>query len=649
MTAPLPGASRALAGLALAAGLWFAAAVALGLHGYSIPAWHTVIDGSEPVEVLRGEPRMIRSDDWNVILALALAQTRHEPSFPLLNRAIGNGFNVSVPFPVPVAHPLVAFRPTVWGFFLGPDAGMAWMWWSRLLGVAGVWLLVFLVVSGNRLGLSLLASAALAASPFLQLWSLRPTRNLIYGGLAFLALLGITWARRRVSIAGCGLLLGWAGGCMALTLYPPFQVPIATLLALLFATLAWQHRDALELRRHAGWRAGALVGGAAIALGAVALLLAAGGEAIEAMQSTAFPGRRIATGGDRSLWELLGSNLLLPLRIEDWGPLDNVCEAASWWLLSPVVLAAALVRRARGGPGLDAVEAGLALLGAALAVHATLGIPEWLARASGWSLVPGRRSTLALGVVDLLLLLRLLARTPRERVAPLAPTLAIAALWGALLGIAAWQLAAVLPDLELAWGLALAAANAALAALALRARRAWLPLAVLLAATLATTAWFNPVVRGGSAFVLDNPLSQRIRAIDREHGGQTTWLAFGRPELANLIWMQGVRSLNGLHAVPQLDFWHALDPARRHQRIYNRYAHVSFVASARRDFRVRAYSRDFLIARVHPADARLRQLGVTHMLVQHEDVGVFARLSGHEHLASFGDLHLFAARWDAER
>ena len=57
-------------------------------HGYSLPVWHTVLDGSAPEGVLAGELRPLRSDDWLVGLPLALAQaTTNRPSHASILRS----------------------------------------------------------------------------------------------------------------------------------------------------------------------------------------------------------------------------------------------------------------------------------------------------------------------------------------------------------------------------------------------------------------------------------------------------------------------------------------------------------------------------------------------------------------------------------
>ena len=49
----------------------------------------------------------------------------------------------------PVAHPIALFRPLYWGFFLGDDVGIAWLWWGRMLGLFAVALGVCFSISGR--------------------------------------------------------------------------------------------------------------------------------------------------------------------------------------------------------------------------------------------------------------------------------------------------------------------------------------------------------------------------------------------------------------------------------------------------------------------------------------------------------------------
>ena len=636
--APLRSTRSFLAALAVL----FAVLVGLHLHGFSISVWRQWIDGSPPDEVLLGRPQEIRIDDYAVILPLAFAQERHDPPFPVVNTLIGQGQNMLVPFSLPVWHPVILFRPDTWGFFLGADTGMAWRWWSRTLGLFAVAWLLLLVVTGGDRALSAFGALFLVESPFFQFWALRPAPVTIHAGLLVLAALGVAFARRPRWIVLGGMLLGYATVGFVFAVYPPFQVPLAYLALLLFGALGFAHREALDLRAHAGWRAAALVLAAVIAVSGVALFFGAAGDAIESMRNTVYPGHRLSLGGGRSLADLLAASIGAPLLVSDYGPLLNACEAAGFWLLSPVLLAAALWRWAARGQRPDAVMLALAGAWTALVLHATTSMPAWLARASLWSLVPGHRSVIALGLVEVLLVARLLSRSPpthgRLRVG-------LSLTWGAAVAVFGVALSKELPDIHLSGVLVFALANAILAWIALAPRRPWFGMAAFAVASCAVSAWFNPLVRNGSEVLRDNELARAVIEVDQEHEGASVWVAFANVGLANLFRAVGVHSVNGVHPVPQLELWKAIDPGGVEVDAYNRYAHVLFGAAQSLEPSFVRGSFDAFLVLMNPASPALRELGVTHVVVDSPQAREIAERGGAVWLRSVGRYHLLREPW----
>jgi len=610
--------------------------VALRLHGFSLAAWHEVIDGSAPSEVWLGAPRPIRSDDWKMQLPLLLAQSAVDPPFPVVNPTVGLGQDMRVGVEAPVAHWSALFRPTMWGFFLGPDVGLAWLWWTRALGLFAVWLAVAAVVTRGRLGVAAAASALLVASPFFQLWSLNAAPQAIGAGGVFLAAVALARASTPRGVVIAGLALAYAGAAFALALYPPYQVTLGWLVvALAIGWLLDGHR-APALASQARWRIAAGIAAGILGIAVVAAFARDARHPIEIMRNTVYPGRRVSTGGDRSLAVLLNANLGAPLWANDWGQLFNVCEPASFWLLSPAPIALWVWRWIRGAR-VDRMAAALAVYAAALVLYATVGVPTWVARATGLAFAPGKRVVIGIGAADALLVARWVANArPAERFGARAAT--IAAGWLAVVAACAPALAAEVPDARMPVLLGFAAANAGLAALLLVRPRAGL--AGLLLVSAASSLWFNPLARGGTEWLRDNALSREILAIDRAAGGDTVWVSFGRDDVGDLFRVLGVRSLGGAQPLPQNALWRRIDPAGTQRQVYDRYAHVAFVA-APREPRFRLHSQDYVIVEIDPRSPAFRALGVTHVLVRDADAAGFERLTGWKSLAVIGPNHLY--------
>jgi hypothetical protein len=172
-------------------------------------------------------------------------------------------------------------------------------------------------------------------------------------------------------------------------------------------------------------------------------------------------------------------------------------------------------------------------------------------------------------------------------------------------------------------------------------RPRWGLVAVLLL-SLVSTFGANPLARGGSEWLRENELSRTIREIDRSAGGDTVWLSFGRDDVGNLFRMLGIRSLGGVQPIPQQALWERIDPERTQRRVWDRYAHVAFVASMQPAPRFQLFSQDFVIVHVDPRSAAFRALGATHVLVRADDAPGFEKLTGWAPIAVSGPNHLYA-------
>jgi hypothetical protein len=419
-------------------------------------------------------------------------------------------------------------------------------------------------------------------------------------------------------------------------------------------TLAWlypvlvlgvwlEDPDRGAVRRHGGTRLLAMAVAGLFVLGVLGVFFLEARNAIETMRGTVYPGLRTSSGGDRPLWTLVTANFAAGWWASKWGLLGNVCEAASPWMLAPIVTLLGVIRAARKRSHLDRLTLLLLAYQAVLVVYAVFGLPEWLARASGLSLVPGTRCVVGIGLADVALLLRFLACSPPTLGAERWLALALAAVWTGLLGLLSIPLAQTLPEARPGVLFALAALNGALVFLALTLRRRSLAPWLLAAASLVTTVWFNPLVIGGSTYLTDNPLSRRILEIDQQTPGGSTWVAFGSQTEGNLFRAIGVRSVNGLQPVPQLSLWGRLDPEGRERGTYNRYAHIVFgLASSPQPF-FRRCSRDCVMVYINPTSRPLHELGVTHALFTGNEVErrIFERLSHFEWIYSVGLNHLY--------
>jgi hypothetical protein len=630
----------------------FCVLCAFELHGFSLPAWHGVIDGSEPSEVLLGTARAIRSDDWVVLLPSIFSQAAHRPAFPVVNELFGTGQNMLSSYSMPVWHPVSLFRPQLWGYFAGNDFGLAWNWWSLALGIFYAAFLALRIVARGDSRLALCGAAFLVFAPFLQFWSLYYCAPVIL--FALLAFVGFAWlvaARRSWQIAGAALLVAWSGTALVLNLYVPYVLPLCWLLV--FAAAGIVLREVRDSGGIASPAAKALALGAALAFaaGMTALWYRDAREGVEVLLRTSYPGERRVAGGALGLTRLFAHDLLPGLWLEDWSALGNISEGSGSLFLFPVAAAVLLWRTARRQVPVDPLCLALvAYLG--MGAFWLLGGPHPLfGQLTLYDRVPENRSLVGMVVADVLLAIGVLGQRARADDAP--PD----RVFGGVL-VAAWAAGIFLVGADLQElakrqaPLAVGAATLLVGGAALGIVRGWRSTAILLAALhVGSTIWFNPLVRGGSDFLRHNGLAERVREIDRSSEGRSVWLVYHSAVYSDLLRANGVRSIGGFHFYPLPRLWQVLDPEGSRRGAWNRYANVVFQpAESPDELEIRPAATGMgVVVSIHPEHPALRELGVTHVLLNAPDSSRFDALPSLEAVARLRRGALYRIRDGAPR
>ncbi|MDP2990627.1 MAG: hypothetical protein Q8O57_08700, partial [Kiritimatiellota bacterium] len=335
-------------------------------------------------------------------------------------------------------------------------------------------------------------------------------------------------------------------------------------------------------------------------------------ETIAIIRDSDYPGQRFSSGGGLTIWHLFRGNVLSIKPPQQWWDF-NPCEGAAFFLVFPLVIAALLRDWWRTRKPPNALILGISGYIAFLLIWNLIGFPELLARWTLMDRAPPFRTLIGLGIADIFLLSvyvshrrQLIPASRKDHVTPWI----VGALWIAFHVALGFKASRYFPDYSLNTALIGGLFTMALAPLFYLAPRLVLP-AIMLASIL-TTYHVNPLARGGTTFIQENPLSQKIRAIDQEaqkQGRQPVWIAYGDAALPNLFRMIGSRALNGVHAYSQLELWKTLDPEGHFRPAYNRYAHVVFEApDVPGDFKIHLIHNDRVAVCLHPDNPRFAAL-----------------------------------------
>lgn len=557
----------------------FSFAVSFKLNGSSVGMWSNLLLQHEtPPGLLFSVPRGARFDEWVVSTPAMLSQARQIPAFPIANPSLGGG-RAPLLMSVPVAYYTTFFRPQLWGFFLWDfERGFSWYWCCKLFGllVAFGWMLRQLGIQSRLI--VVFGAIWVAFSSYTQWWFSSPA--MLPEMLATWAIcIGcVTFFFRSLSPVKLATVIGafvFSGLNFILCLYPPYQIPLLLVGAAVVVGFALENRtrvNALRFRTTA-FRL-------AVAVGLILALLLPFwfdvGPTLEMVSHTAYPGARRSTGGGLSLFKLF-SGVLGFFESEQIGPAvyPNISEASNFYpLWLPAATLALLAHRLKS-QRLSPLMTTLGIILVSLSVYCVVPLPAWLLSATAMSFSTEPRTLLALGIANIVFCCIFLDRY-RSGGLSLTTNIAIGAAW--LLGLA-WLLwharvqnAAYFAD-PIRYIQPLAIGAGVLSLFLWEARRRTLFPILFGALLFVSNAPINPVMRG-LAPLTDSTAFKEIDEV-RAANPDREWIVYESLHFAQLVKATGAHVFNGSKVVPPMDELIRLDPDRKFDSIYNRYANIT--------------------------------------------------------------------------
>ncbi len=564
----------------------FGIAVATGVNGTSSGFYYSAVaEGSDP-DLIAGEAREIRSDEWNIGTPYSLGQV--EQGLPEVNDSLPGGQDAAIPMDLPRRDWSVIFRPHHVGhLFLGVDGAWAWAWWIPLVGLLIAAYQFVVTVLPRRPELAAFAAIGFGASPFFQWWF--QTVSFWPSAWGLTTMSAVLWALRSPSRAarwGFAAAAGYLTVVMAMGIYVPYMVPVV-LVVLLFAAgaLVGRVRDHVPLGR-ALLRSVPIIVAGGSAAGITALWLRQKQAAVDAFLGTSYPGERLVPSGSGdalTLARTIASSFSEALINHDGFLGLNSSEASTFFFFGAFVLPSALIagfllKRRTGG---RAPWELIGLTAGALLLFAYVMIPGWdaLAHLLFLDRTTAIRLRIGLGVASFAMIpfaVRAVEEVGRVRAVRVAGIVAAGLFLLSQVGIAA-ALAlregvdGVAEQAPLWWLFAIASA-ASIALFALGRTT----IAVLLVAVigLAGAVGVNPLYRG--VFDLrETEVAQDIVALDPTRDDD--WIAIGSGLPTALLIEDGMHTFSGTQGAPSEVMWDQVDPEHVYLFAWNRLGTVRWV------------------------------------------------------------------------
>ncbi|GAB2549127.1 DUF7657 domain-containing protein [Spirosoma aerophilum] len=615
------------------------------IHPVSLAIWNQLLPdgGSARRGLISGEPRQIRMDDYAVSTPWLLSQVNN--GLPDQNETIG-GEKAPV-LVAPAKHFSQLFKPQNWGFFfLDSERAYAWTYSFfivfALIGAS----FMFLLLTRNNFWLSILGGVWLLLSSGTQSWVYGPAVMIGAVGFMFVAIVYLIYSSNWKTILVSAIALAWLMMVYALILYPPYQVPLSYVLLFLLIGYVLNNWDTQRL--FAAWPVKAGAGALTLALAALAFMTFYTDikPTLDAVMNTVYPGKRSELGGTGFIGNWFSEYFSWQMNDRQFpAKWLNHCELSHFITFTPIIIPAMIVsfwqtRR------IDWVLVLLSVFVIIGYIWIEIGFPEWLAKASLWSMSPTRRTQIPFGIANVLLAIVYLyfLSTSSVKSKPLYAGLGFAGVVGFMIyaallnigdseGFFKWSNVFIPMLFFVGMGILLLPT--------------WQPnyrIGIFCAGMtlfLMPNLRVNPVAKGLSP-ITEHALYRTVQDI-HQRDPNARWVVNGSQYISYLVTATGVKLLSGVKYVPERKILKVLDPQMKRDSAYNRYAHTvynSFIDPKKPDSVIifNNFEDGYLVA-MDPCSPRFKTLNVKYVIFDKQPQPVEIRCM--KEISVLGGIHIY--------
>lgn len=519
--------------------------------------------GSVYVHPIFGEARAIRSDEWLVNLPRAL--TGVYTNFSQYNDIVSGTSTTNISASGLFLNYSALAKPVDWGYYLfGIEYGLAWHWGFKMVfGFLFVFELFYIVTRNDRM-FSLFGAALTWFSTYNMWWS---TVTWLWTGCAAIVLFYYFIKEEKTKkrwLWGIGIAI--FGTSFTVELYPAWLVPAGFVFLSLLIWVFLSQKEDWKKFRLVDWGIGVCC--ILIMASIVLVYLINFREYMDAITNTVYPGERVSFGG-YSLDKMLGyfSSVLT-----GYFPSVNPCEPACFMVVYPlayIVGVIALIKTKGKNLLLWMLFVPLMLLSA----YCYMELPEVFARITLLTYSTPFRAVDVLGFLLAIILVVSLTEIKKSNGIKLYFSVPIVLFCISLAIKYSWAREESRKIKLLVLLIAVAVMIIEILVLSCKqekARRVALSMACIF--LIVTGMSIHPLNHGLDA-IMSKPVAGVIKDIV-EQDEDAKWIATNSIVNGNYLIACGASTYNSINYIPNMELWDKLDPSKKYDEVYNRYAHV---------------------------------------------------------------------------
>lgn len=557
----------------------FIICILLEISGSSIGMWNQYIQSGDfnNTGLILGKPRGIRSDEWAVNTPLMLSQYYNTiDKFPYFSEAVrGTSTDMFIVYGQPVWDISVIFRPFHWGYlFLGAAKGLSFFWCGRLIALFLVTFEFGMMITRRNKKLSVIMGTLISLAPIVQWWFAvnGVAELLIFAQLSIIMLDRYMNTESYIKRSIYAFICSICAGGYVLIFYPSWQVPIAYLIIILSIWVILKNYKKTTVT----YKDILIILGALIFVGVLGIyIFNKSHETIRTVMETVYPGSRSEIGGGSRKFANYIINIFFPFK--EVGLTSNVCEESVFIDFFPLGLILTLLYIKKEKQK-DTLLILLLILFVILSLWCIIPWPSFLAKITLLSNSQPDRTYLAVGLINILMLIRVLAigegRVNNKLLLSGFLTLIIVGLICKLHKEYLNGYMVVIINIVLFFSFIVILK-------AYETKKYNLFLILCLGIMIISGATVNPIQKGIDV-INDKPIINAIKDVNSRENGIWISDSMSFPN-NNIPLMAGVRDINCTNVYPQLDTWKKIDKDESNKEIYNRYAHININIVTDRD------------------------------------------------------------------
>ncbi|WP_415980673.1 hypothetical protein [Faecalicoccus pleomorphus] len=550
-------------------GFLFLAYVSLfRLHGDSITVYSNVVQPNH-VNIystpMLGEFRPIRSDEYIVTTPSILASSLGSHPFSQYSDIIRGTETLTIINGVYLGLATLPLAPWELSYAILPvENAFSFCWYAPAVLSLLMSMELFYIITKNKFT-SAVGGILVVLSSFYVWWGF--SYYFFTGPATIFGVYKFIHADTKLEKVLYAFLIAFAFSGFIVNLYPAWQVPLGYVYLVIGIWVLYKNWDKIKGLKKFDYAV--LIVCALVCLGLVITYFITIQDYVKVIGNTVYPGKRVDNGHyalDKIFY--YGQSIFYPFK-----EIGNSSEASTFFSLFPIPTIISLYCFFKEKKK-DVLLGSLLIIQLIFLLYVTVGLPGFIAKILLLSNSTAERTIDVLGYSEIIMIICLFTKNRNLIKLPFILGFLLSSFTAYMcVRVSAVHFSDYLTWYQREFIFVLIFILGLLFTVKLKLETDLFLKISLIVVTLVTSITVRPVMVGLSA-IYSKPVAQKILNITR-NDDKSKWITMGGTQIMGMAVSCGAPTINFVNTYPNLKLWYELDPNRKYENVYNRYAHIT--------------------------------------------------------------------------